>query len=367
PNRGKPFENVLNLITIDDIVIDTLRRQNLTLADVPAEGQVVFVRQTGNISTGGTSIDRTDEIHPDNAMVARIAAKTIGLRMAGIDIIMPDISKSIWETGGGIAEVNSGPGFRLHSRPFSGPPRNVVGAVIDMYYPPGAPVRVPVIAITESQISESVATLVAKIASESEHAVGLALPDRAEINGVVIPAARSDHAPARMVLRNLTTQLAVIASADRDLEHPGLEFRIADVVVLTGRRPLPARKNDPQIEDRLLTSLAPQGFVVLFADDPRAPSLVEHQDGAIVLVGTASHPLIEQHRSAGGRTITLQEDTRGITLVGTDGGEPQVYGVLDSATEHAETVGLVVGAALAHGFDSEHIRRAVGLVNEVRD
>ena len=94
------------------------------------------LKQTGNMSTGGTSIDRTDDIHPDNVEIARQAAMVVGLDIAGIDFIAPDISQSVRQTGGAIVEVNAGPGFRMHTNPTEGHPRHVGRAVVDMLFPP---------------------------------------------------------------------------------------------------------------------------------------------------------------------------------------------------------------------------------------
>src|SRR5680860_1143551 len=148
PRRGVVHEKVLTRISIDEQTRETLDRQELSLTDVPEKEQVVWLKRTGNMSTGGTSIDRTDDIHPDNEEIARQAAMVVGLDIAGIDFIVPDISRSIRQSGGAIVEVNAGPGFRMHTHPTEGHPRHAGRAVIDLLFPPGSPSRVPIVAVT---------------------------------------------------------------------------------------------------------------------------------------------------------------------------------------------------------------------------
>ncbi|HEY0031746.1 MAG TPA: acetate--CoA ligase family protein, partial [Devosia sp.] len=123
--RGEGHSSILTRIDVDDCVQRFLGVSGLNIDSVPEAGQEVYLRPTANLSTGGTAIDRTDEIHPENALVARRAAQIVGLDIAGIDFVCPDISQPVSKTGGGIIEVNAGPGFRMHLEPFQGRPRNV--------------------------------------------------------------------------------------------------------------------------------------------------------------------------------------------------------------------------------------------------
>ncbi|HYI25963.1 MAG TPA: hypothetical protein VD767_11180, partial [Thermomicrobiales bacterium] len=148
PRRGVGHEKILTRISIDEQTIEVLERANLGLDDVPAADEFVQLKFTGNMSTGGTSIDRTDDIHPDNVEIARQAAMVVGLDIAGIDFIAPDISESVRQSGGAIVEVNAGPGFRMHTHPTEGHPRHVGRAVIDMLFPPAHSARVPIVAVT---------------------------------------------------------------------------------------------------------------------------------------------------------------------------------------------------------------------------
>ena len=140
-----------------------LERAGLTAETVPPEGQVVYLRSTANLSTGGTAIDVTDVIHPDNREMAERAVRAIGLDVGGVDFLSPNITESYRRIGGGICEVNAAPGFRMHVAPSEGKPRDVAAPVIDMLFPPGAPARIPIAAITGTNGKTTTARMLAHI------------------------------------------------------------------------------------------------------------------------------------------------------------------------------------------------------------
>jgi cyanophycin synthetase len=148
PRRGVGHEKVLTRIRLDEAAVDLVRAQGFELDDVPPRGTMVKLTLTGNMSTGGISIDRTDEAHPDNVEIAEEAARVIGLDVAGIDFIAPDIAEPVRESGGGIVEVNAAPGFRMHTPPTIGEPQYVAKPVVDLLFPPGTPSRIPIVAVT---------------------------------------------------------------------------------------------------------------------------------------------------------------------------------------------------------------------------
>jgi len=143
PARGQGHENMLTRITCDDTVAMVLARACMDLDSVPPAGQSVMLRDTANLSSGGTATDRTGEIHPFNASIALQAAAMVGLDVCGIDFLCPDIARPIHETGGGIVEVNAAPGLRMHLAPTQGESRDVGGPIIDALFPGGAMARIP--------------------------------------------------------------------------------------------------------------------------------------------------------------------------------------------------------------------------------
>ncbi|MEL6324377.1 MAG: acetate--CoA ligase family protein, partial [Pseudomonadota bacterium] len=163
PRRGVGHENMLTQIRLDDGAKAVLKKQGMTIDSVPHEGEEVFLRKTANLSTGGTAIDVTDIIHPENRVMAERAVKAIGLDIGGVDFLTTDISRSYREIGGGICEVNAGPGIRMHIAPSEGEPRDVGAAIIDMLYPPGTPSSIPIAALTGTNGKTTTSRMLAHI------------------------------------------------------------------------------------------------------------------------------------------------------------------------------------------------------------
>ena len=157
--------------------------KGVTKDTVLPKGEIFFLRGTGNLSTGGTAIDLTDVVHPDNREMAVRAAKAIGLDVCGVDFITPDITQSYREVGGGICEVNAAPGFRMHVAPTEGKPRDVAGPVMDMLFPTGTPSRIPIAAVTGTNGKTTTARMLAHIQKMNGHTVGLATTDGVYIDG----------------------------------------------------------------------------------------------------------------------------------------------------------------------------------------
>ncbi len=148
PRRGYGHENVLTEIEVDKDTLELLDKLQYTLETVPQKGEVVYLKSTANLSTGGTSIDVTDMVHPENITMAERISKIIGLDVCGIDVMAENLTQPLKESGGAIIEVNAAPGFRMHLAPSEGLPRNVAAPVVDMLYPQGKPFTIPIIAVT---------------------------------------------------------------------------------------------------------------------------------------------------------------------------------------------------------------------------
>ena len=176
PRRGVGHEKVLTRLEIDAQAEMMLKRQELAADSVPEAGRKVYLRSTANLSTGGTATDVTDVIHPDNRDMAVRAVKAIGLDVGGVDFLSKDITLSYKEIGGGICELNAAPGFRMHVAPSEGTPRDAAGPVIDMLFPPGAPARIPIFAITGTNGKTTTTRLIAHILRNSGRSGGLRRP-----------------------------------------------------------------------------------------------------------------------------------------------------------------------------------------------
>jgi cyanophycin synthetase len=162
PPRGGP-RKVLTSIKIDIAAIDLVAAQGFGTDDVPPEGKMIKLTLTWNMSTGGISIVRTFEAHPENIEIPEEAARVIGLDIAGIDFIAPDITQPVRETGGGICEVNAAPGFRMHTHPMIGDPQYVATPVVDTLFPPTTRSRIPIVAVTGTNGKATTSRMIAHI------------------------------------------------------------------------------------------------------------------------------------------------------------------------------------------------------------
>ena len=199
---------------------------------------MVKLALTGNMSTGGISVDRTFDAHPDNVEIAEEAARMIGLDVAGIDFICPDIASPVRETGGAICEVNAAPGFRMHTHPTVGEPQFIAKPVVDLLFPPGAPSRVPIVAVTGTNGKTTTARMIAHIFKGLGRKVGMTSTDGVVIDErLVIKADASGPKSARMVLQNPRVDFAVMEVARGGILREGLGYDRNDVAVVTNVAP----------------------------------------------------------------------------------------------------------------------------------
>ncbi len=323
PRRGFGHEKVLTKIRVTHQSEVLLQRAGYTLDTVLAPGEVFFLASTANLSTGGTSIDRTTEINYETRELARRAAMVIGLDIAGIDIITPDITKSLREVGGGIVEVNAGPGFRMHVQPSQGQPRNVAKPVIDMLFPPGTAARVPVISVTGTNGKTTTARMVAHILKMTGARVGLTTTDGIYIDGqIYLKGDMTGPWSARMVLKDPTIDAAVLETARGGILREGLGFDRCDVgAVLNiandhlGLRGVETLEQLAEVKSLIVEVVRNDGSSVLNADDPLVARMAEKAEGKIVYFsmhgGEGASDLVKQHIASGGTAVVLQPGVRG--------------------------------------------------------
>lgn len=320
PRRGVGHENVLTRIAADEPMRVLLALGGLGLSSVPAPGQVVYLRGTANLSTGGTAVDRTDTIHPDNAAIAAQAAAVIGLDVAGIDMLSPDITRSVRETGGGIVEVNAAPGLRMHLQPSEGTPRDVARPIIEAIVPRGARSRIPIFAVTGTNGKSTTARMVARILCEAGHRVGLTSTSGVYIDGrLQVAADASGPRSARMVLRNPTVDAAVLEAARGGILREGLGFDRCDVgAVLNvtadhlGLKGIDTVEDLARVKSVVAGSVGKRGHCILNADDPMTRAMARHAGGQVVWfaarVDAATTEPIRGHVAGGGMAVVLEAD-----------------------------------------------------------
>jgi cyanophycin synthetase len=328
PRRGVGHEKVLTRIKVDAAALEVLEGQGHSLTTVPREGEMVKLALTGNMSTGGISIDRTYEAHPENVEIAEEAARMVGLDIAGIDFICPDITEPVRETGGAICEVNAAPGFRMHTHPTIGEPQFIAKPVVDMLFPPGATSRIPIIAVTGTNGKTTTSRMISHIFKGMGRKVGMTSTDGVVIDErLVIRADASGPRSARMVLQNPRVDTAVFEVARGGILREGLGYERNDVAVVLnvqpdhlGLRGIDTVEQLADVKAVLVEAVPRDGHAVLNADDPLVREMRRKCSGQVVWFsmeepGSEARDLIDAHCRRGGKALVLNPSERGEMIV----------------------------------------------------
>jgi cyanophycin synthetase len=328
PRRGVGHEKVLTRIKVDDAAEALVLEQGFAMDDVPPAGTSVKLTLTGNMSTGGISIDRTLEAHPDNVEIAEEAARVVGLDVAGIDFISPDIAEPVRETGGAICEVNAAPGFRMHTHPTVGDAQFVAKPVVDSLFPPGSPSRIPIVAVTGTNGKTTTARMIAHVFKGMGRKVGMTSTDGIVIDErLVIRSDASGPKSARMVLQNPRVDFAVFEVARGGILREGLGYQRNDVAVVLnvapdhlGMRGIDTLEQLAQVKAVIVEAVPRDGFAVLNADEELVRAMRKRCSGEVVWFSMAeadseTHEMIEAHCRRGGRAVYLERGDLGEMIV----------------------------------------------------
>ena len=275
PRRGYGHEKVLTQITIDQFTQKMLDDKGYTLATIPKEGELVLLKPTANLSTGGTSTDVTDEVHPSNIIMCERIAKIIGLDICGIDIMASDLRNPITINGGSVLEVNAAPGFRMHIDPSVGLPRNVAEPVVDMLFPKGHPGTIPIVAVTGTNGKTTTTRLVAHIAKTAGFKVGYTTSDGVYIqNQLMVKGDCTGPLSTQFVLKDPTVDFAVLECARGGILKNGLAFRNCDVAIVTnisadhiGLGGISSLEQMAKVKAVLPETVINSGYAILNAED----------------------------------------------------------------------------------------------------
>ncbi len=375
PRRGIGHEKVLTRLEMDHQAVRLLEQADLGPDTVLPEGQIFYLRSTGNLSTGGTSVDKTDAIHYDNRIMAERAVKAIGLDVGGVDYISPDIARSYKEVGGAIVEINAAPGFRMHTAPTEGKPRDVAGPVIDMLFPPGTPYRIPIAAITGTNGKTTTTRMVGHILKLSGFTVGMTTSDGVYIDGeLTVGGDMTGPWASHLVLRDPSVDAAVLETARGGIVRAGLGWRkckvgavlnvASDHLGMGGIYDL-----DELAEVKRVVVEVAQEWCVLNADDERVASMAKHSPGKPIYVTMQrNNELVRQHiRDHGGLAVALEEGLNGRMIVLYKGEEqlPLLWARQIPATIEGHAIHNIQNAmfatAIAHamGISLENIRQGL--------
>lgn len=274
PRRGYGHEKVLTEISIDRDTTDILNKKGYTLETIPAQGEILHLKSTANLSTGGTSVDVTDMMHPENIFLCERISRVIGLDVCGIDIMAENLTDPLKESGGVILEVNAAPGFRMHLAPAEGLPRNVAAPVIDMLYPPGKPSRIPIIAVTGTNGKTTTTRLLAHIVKNCGYRVGFTTSDGIYVqNHMMEKGDTTGPVSAEYILKDPTVEFAVLETARGGILRSGLGFSRCDIGVITnlqgdhlGIADIDTIKDLANVKMVVARSIKKDGWAVINAD-----------------------------------------------------------------------------------------------------
>lgn len=315
PRRGYGHEKVLTAIKIDDTTLAMLQEKNLTLTSVIPKGEELHLKRTANLSTGGTSTDVTEIVHPFNVFLAERIARIIGLDICGIDIMSPDISEPLHENGAAVLEVNAGPGFRMHIAPAEGLPRNVAEPVIDMLYPPGSTARIPIIAVSGTNGKTTTTRLIAHIVKTMGHKVGFTTTDGIYIqNQMVEKGDCTGPLSAEFVLRDPTVDFAVLECARGGILKAGLGFHNCDISIVTnvaadhlGLKDINTLEEMARVKSVVAESVLPEGYSILNADDDLVYEMRRNIKANVALFSLdENNPRIIKHTEGGGLAAIVE-------------------------------------------------------------
>ena len=309
PRRGYGHENVLTEISIDRETMEQLAKKNHTLETILPKDEKCYLKGTANLSTGGTSTDITDIVHPNNIFIFERISRVIGLDICGIDIMATNLSEPLEDTGGVVLEVNAAPGFRMHLAPAVGLPRNVAAPVIDMLYPQGKSCRIPIIAITGTNGKTTTTRLIAHIVKNIGYRVGFTTSDGIYVgNSMLTKGDTTGPVSAEFILKDPTVEFAVLETARGGILRAGLGFSRCDVAVVTniqedhmGLSDIHTLEDMSKVKGVVVASVKNDGYAVLNADNPHCVSIGKNADCNIAYFSLdENNPVVVEHCKKGG-------------------------------------------------------------------
>jgi cyanophycin synthetase len=316
PRRGYGHENVLTQIDVDRDTTDLLEKLNYTLETIPKKDEVVYLKSTANLSTGGTSIDVTDMMHPENIFLCERISRVIGLDVCGVDIMAENLTQPLKENGGCILEVNAAPGFRMHLAPSEGLPRNVAAPVIDMLYPPGKPSRIPIIAITGTNGKTTTTRLMAHIVKNNGYKVGFTTSDGIYVqNHMMEKGDTTGPISAEYILKDPTVEFAVLETARGGILRSGLGFSRCDIAIITniqedhlGLSDIHNLDDLSRVKSTVVKSVKKDGWAILNAEDEQCLKIANELSCNVAYFAMdENNPIVKQF-SKEGKIVAVYEN-----------------------------------------------------------
>jgi cyanophycin synthetase len=309
PRRGYGHENVLTEISVDRETMEQLAKHGYTLETKLKKDELCYLKGTANLSTGGTSTDVTDIVHPHNIFICERISRVIGLDICGIDIMASNLSEPLETTGGVVLEVNAAPGFRMHLAPAKGLPRNVAAPVIDMLYPTGKSCRIPIIAITGTNGKTTTTRLIAHIVKNNGFKVGFTTSDGIYVgNSMLTKGDTTGPVSAEFILKDPTVEFAVLETARGGILRSGLGFGRCEVAVVTniqedhmGLSDIHTLKDMAKVKGVVVESVKRDGYAVINADNIHCVGIgKEARCNVAYFSMDENNPIVKEHCKQGG-------------------------------------------------------------------
>lgn len=372
PERGEGHEAALTKITIDCDTEKLLQLKNYNPESIIPENETVILKSTANLSTGGTAVDVTDEVHPENRFMAERIAAVLALDICGIDIIAPNLKTPLVQNGGGVIEVNAAPGFRMHLAPSGGQAKNVATAVVDMLYPPESKSRIPIFAVTGTNGKTTTTRLLAHIAQANGYFPGYTTTDGVYVGRhQVVSGDCSGPSSASLVLADPMVDFAVLETARGGLLRAGLAFDYCNAAILTniaadhlGLKNINTLEELAEVKAAVVRSVKKSGWAVLNAEDDncvRISKTLQCNIGYFSLNPSNEH--LRAHIAAGGLAATVE---KGNLMLYNENNSTSVACIRDipltlKGASKCMTANILaaVAAAFSYGFTSAQINDAL--------
>jgi cyanophycin synthetase len=367
PRRGTTEDFPLNVVRIEDdpAVGLELARQGLSGDAVPEKDRQVLIQRNGNVA-----FDVTERVHPDVAALVSLAARVVGLDIAGVDLVAEDISRPLEEQQGAIVEINAGPGLLMHLKPASGEPRPVGRAIVNHLFNEGESGRIPVIGIGGSRGKTLVARLVGRLLNLHGAYVGVACSDGLYFNERLIEKRDcADWKSGHRVLINRAVEAGVFENGARSILAEGLAYDRCLVGVMTN---IDTSELIPEfyVDDleRLIKVMRtqvdvvlPEGVAVLNAADANVVALAPLCDGEVMFYGLdPALPVLVSHCDAGGRAVYIRDQQVVLAVGGEESPICELSEIplaaSDTWPDRLENILAAVGAAWAAGLAPDLIR-----------
>lgn len=316
--RGDDHERPLTKIKLDATALKVLEDQCVDMDHIPSSGERIYLRYNGNLSTGGTARECTDEIHPYNADIAVRAAKIVGLDIAGVDITAEDISMPISDNCGAIIEVNAAPGLRMHVFPSEGKAKNVAGDILDMMFPEVGPNSIPIVSVTGTNGKTTTTRLIRHTLTCLGKKVGMTSTSGVYIGDeCVLKGDNAGPTSAAMVLSSKEAEVAVLETARGGIVRKGLGYDLADVGVIIniaedhlGMDGVNTLEDLAFVKSLVIEAVKPDGYAVLNGDDRFVRYFIDRVKSDFILFSRkSSNPVVMEHMQKGKKALYVDGDT----------------------------------------------------------